>query len=578
MSTRFFTNHGEQTLFKKFQGVFESNPDIEWFDALVGYLRSSGYFALRPYLEKVPHIRILVGINVDAIMADSRVFNDEAKPTFVWQLDFAEIFHRQRSAGVSPASSSTVPVQETEVRRASGQSSGGTPLELAAGTAALHSGFDLVLANPPYVRQERIKELKPLLQNAYDCYTGTADLYVYFYERGVKLLGKGGVLSFISSNKFFRATYGDKLRKFLREKTELQTVIDFGDLPIFQATAYPCIIVGSNRQPKAGHEMRTLNVKTMEQLSRFTDLVATSTVALAQTSFSTKSWQLESPLKLRLLDKLRGAGLPLTDYVNGQFYRGIGTGLNEAFIVDRPTRNRLVAEQESAVDVLKPYLRGRDVKRWRVTNQDRWLIYVPWHFPLQADATITSSSSKAEKEFGEQYPGIYFHLKQYKNQLAARDTAETGIRYEWYAVARPRYEIQKEFERPKIVYPDIYEHQSFAWDDKGFYPANTCYFIPTDEKWMTGLLNSSVVEWFYGMISNRLRGGYLRAFSDYMEQIPIPTTLTAERSAIEGLVEQCLAARGENCAAWEAEINARVFRLYGLTPEEIQLVEETTKK
>ena len=158
-----------------------------------------------------------------------------------------------------------------------------TPLTLRL-NESISIKFDLVVGNPPYVRQEELKAvivrgsdgrprpLKDVLKGQYECFTGTADLYVYFYERAVKLLGHGGVISFISSNKFFRAGYGEKLRNYLREKTELQTVIDFGDLPIFEAVTYPCIVVARNREPDSERNVRTLNVKTMNELAVFTEL------------------------------------------------------------------------------------------------------------------------------------------------------------------------------------------------------------------------------------------------------------------------------------------------------------------
>ena len=152
-----------------------------------------------------------------------------------------------------------------------------------------------MLANPPYVRHEKIKDLKPLLENTYACYTGVADLYVYFFERGVKLLRDGGVLSFISSNKFFRAGYGEKLRNFLRKNTELQTVIDFGDLPIFEANSLSLHRGGPQPQPDADREVRTLNVKTVQELARLhRNPYRLRPRPLAQTGLRDRTtWQLE---------------------------------------------------------------------------------------------------------------------------------------------------------------------------------------------------------------------------------------------------------------------------------------------
>jgi hypothetical protein len=135
-----------------------------------------------------------------------------------------------------------------------------------------------------------------------------------------------------------------------------------------------------------------------------------------------------------------------------------------------------------------------------------------------------------------------------------------------------------EFDAPKIIYPDIYEHQSFAFDNSGFFSVNTTYFIPDAKMWMVALLNATVTEWFYGQISNRIRGGYLRAFSESMKQIPIPFATPAQQSEIEERVSSILALKKENpdadVSALESEIDQLVYQLYDLTPDEIKIVED----
>ncbi|HXG23511.1 MAG TPA: TaqI-like C-terminal specificity domain-containing protein [Chthonomonadales bacterium] len=239
------------------------------------------------------------------------------------------------------------------------------------------------------------------------------------------------------------------------------------------------------------------------------------------------------------------------------------TGLNEAFVVDRATRDRLIAEHPSSAEVLKPSLRGRDVKRWRVDSQDLWLIFTRRGINIR------------------NYPAIHEYLKPFKKRLmpGVPGGRKPG-RYEWYEI-QDTVDYWREFEQPKVIYPDIYEHQSFAWDTAGFYAANTTYFIPTKQQWLTGLLNSACVEWFYGQICNRVRGGYLRAFSDYMRQIPIPLATPSQQKEIVALVDKILALKradpSADVSALEHEIDERVYRLYGLTPDEIKIVEEGTK-
>jgi methylase of polypeptide subunit release factors len=437
-------------------------------------------------------------------------------------------------------------------------------------------GFDVVVANPPYVRQEEIKHLKEALKRSYDTYTGTADLYVYFYEQAVRLLNSTGTLAFITSNKYFRAGYGEKLRTMLSEQTRIDQLIDFGDAPVFDATAYASILI-LGRKFTDGHEARAWSLPPGEPIHSFEQQFNQHCLVLPQSELKSDGWRLESAKVLLLLEKLRKSGTPLGTYVEGRFYRGIVTGFNEAFIVDCATRDRLIAEDASSAEVLKPYLRGRDVKRWRFDNPDLWLVFIPWHFPLHLDKSIKGVSAKAEREFARKYPAIYRHLSFFKDQLLARNKDETGIRYEWFALQRWGADYWQEFEHPKIIYPDIYVHQSFAWDSQKYYPGNTCYFIPTAEKWLIALLNSKLIEWFYSLISNKVRGGYLRAFSDYMQQVPIAQTSQAQQATITKLVDYLLFLKANTAETeshdqlmvsyFEQIIDALVYELY--LPDEI---------
>ncbi|MDQ3257005.1 MAG: Eco57I restriction-modification methylase domain-containing protein, partial [Acidobacteriota bacterium] len=236
-------------------------------------------------------------------------------------------------------------------------------------------GFDVVIGNPPYVRQEEIKHLKPALQRSFQTFTGTADLYVYFYECGVRSLNPKGTLAFITSNKYFRAGYGAKLRGMLSGQTTIRQLIDFGDAPVFEAIAYPTILITSKTPPTNGNNVRALTWKMGAPVEQFVSVVERESFSLAQNELTADGWRLEAVDVLRLLDKLRSKGKPLGEYVNGKFYYGIKTGFNEAFVVDRATRDVLIAEHPSSKEILKPFLRGRDVKRWRVQPQDLWLIF-----------------------------------------------------------------------------------------------------------------------------------------------------------------------------------------------------------
>ena len=437
--------------------------------------------------------------------------------------------------------------------------------------AHVKDGFSIIIGNPPFVRHEGITQLKPFLTH-YSAYAGTADLYVYFFERGVRLLCEGGVLAFICSNKFFRAGYGAKLRQFLSSHTQLQSVVDFGDAPVFTAIAYPHLMITQRRAaPDAGQSFRALSWEMGKPLAEFEKVVASDSFAMPQSDLSNDGWRFERADTLQLLQKLRAQGTPLGEYVEGRFYRGVLTGLNEAFVVDRATRDALIAEDASSAELLKPFLRGRDVKRWRVNSADLWLIF-------------TRRGTDIEK-----YPAIKKHLEQRKEALTPKPqdwekTKQEGEKwpgrkagsYKWFEIQDP-VAYFAEFEKRKIVTPAITPNVNFALSDGYFSNDKTSICVADNVEFVLGVLNSSIIWWFIRQIAATKQGGFYEFKPMYVSQLPIPTATAAEQAAIAARVESILAARAGDVAAdvagLEREIDALVYALYALTPDEIALVE-----
>jgi adenine-specific DNA-methyltransferase len=448
----------------------------------------------------------------------------------------------------------------------------------------INHGFDICIGNPPYVRQEQIKEFKPIFKSQYDCYTGVADLYVYFYEQGLKLLKNKGILCYISSNKYFRSGYGEKLRKFLANQSTILQLIDFGDAPIFTAIAYPSIIIASKEQPE-NHQTRVLNWELGQPVDRFASVFENQSFFIAQKELTADGWRLESNSVLQLLEKLRKAGKPLGEYVNGRFYYGIKTGFNEAFVVDRETRDRLISDHPSSAEVLKPFLRGRDVKRWCVEYQDLWLLFIPWHFPLHQDSSIVGASEKAEKELIKRYPAIYKHLLKFKSKLSARNKAETGIRYEWYVLQRCAASYWQEFERPKIIIPAITQKAEYAADFSDYYSNDkTSICVAEDVLYVLGILNSQLMSWFIQNTAASKQGGFYEFKPMYVSKIPIVKSdhpelietivdyiiyLTAELKDIPSHGEKMVATAEDKLmlSYFEQIVDALVMELY--LPEEL---------
>lgn len=444
-----------------------------------------------------------------------------------------------------------------------------------------NGGFDIVIANPPYVRHELIKEQKPLLEaERYETYTGTSDLFVYFYERAIQLLKPNGVLTFITSNKFYRAGYGEKLRKHLAENLTLHTLIDFRDAPVFNGViAYASILIGQKEKAPADHKVASLPWDQEKPAAALPVEIAKA-FPVAQSSLTPDGWRLVSPATEALLAKLRQTGTPLGEYVQGRFYYGIKTGFNEAFVIDGKKRAELIAADPGSEEIIKPFLRGRDVKRWQATHADLWLLFIPWHFPLHNDPTISGSSLAAEKAFETQYPAVYSHLRTFKEQLSERNSDETGVRYEWYALQRCAASYWQEFAQPKILYQEIAAFQAFALDTSGAFSNNKTFLIPSAEPFFLPLLNSKIVWWFLGQVATKMVGDAFAMQSTYVSQIPIPPATAEEKSRLTTLAEQCAAATAagdkETLAAREHQINQLVYRLFHLTPSEIAMIEGAT--
>lgn len=422
------------------------------------------------------------------------------------------------------------------------------------------SGFDIVLANPPYVRQELIKDYKPALKRAYsEFFTGRTDLYVYFYLRALQLLKSGGMLVFISSNKWMRAGYGENLRRHLATHTTIHSLVDFGDLPLFGAIAYPVIVVARKQEPlDTKSSLQALVAPSLDVLNDLGSAV-TSAPTIAQGFLRPDGWQLSDTQTLELMEKLRTSGVPLGDYVGGRFFMGVKTGLNNAFVIDQATRDKLIAEDPRSAEIIKPWLRGRDVRRWAVDWQGFYIIFTYHGIDIGW------------------YPAVETYLLQFKQALLNR---ATSANHKWYELQQPQMGIYPEFDKSKIVYPDIGRQPEFALDTERHYIGNTLYCIPEQGEFLLGILNSQVVEFFYSQVSTQIQHGYFRFIAQYMEQIPIPNVEISLRTKIETIARELLALRGQGprVAELENELNRLVCQAYHLTTAEIALIERETHR
>jgi len=440
-------------------------------------------------------------------------------------------------------------------------------------------GFDIVIANPPYVRQEVIKDYKPLLEaEGYACFTGTADLFVYFYERSVKMLNDQGVLTFITSNKYYRSGYGEKLREFLARELTLRELLDFGDAPVFDAIAYASILVGTKEPPPDGHALKAWTWQRGEKIGQVARVMAEKAFPLQQGNLTPDGWGLERPEVFALLKKLREKGTPLGDYVQGRFYRGILTGLNEAFVVPEKVGNDLLRFDSNNKDILRPFLEGREIKRWKIQAENNQLLFIPWHFPLHNDQTISGASSAAEEAFKSKYPEAYNHLHRHYTSLSNRSKSETGIRYEWYALQRCAASYSEYFDQPKIVWGNLATKPQFAYTEIPYYLGAPANLIPTTEIWLLGFLNSFICHYVILKSGAERQNGFYEFKPMYVGVLPIPKCDDFRKKKLEQLSRNAAQAEGPELERIEDEINRIVYDLFELTPAETRLIESTIDK
>ncbi len=443
-------------------------------------------------------------------------------------------------------------------------------------------GFDAIIGNPPYVRQELLGDQKDYFSKKYLVYHGMADLYSYFIERGIGLLKPNGLFGIIVANKWMRANYGEPLRRWLK-KIAIKQIIDFGDLPVFQnVTTYPCILLCQKNN--AIGETEITNVQSLDFHS-LDEYVNSKKILLNQSSLDDNGWNLTSNQEQDLLKKIQITGVPLDQYVNGKIYRGVLTGLNEAFVIDSETKDRLIKEDPKSAEIIKPFLTGKDIKRFQTTESDKSLIFIPKGFTKEKGKGHRSPWKWLE----ETYPAIAKHLKQFEEK--ARKRYDQG-EYWWELRACDYY---AEFEKPKIIYPNILSKPEFTFDSVGLYTNQKCFIISTDDKYLLGQLNSNLYSYLFHKNLPKLRGGFFEPSFVYMKNFPVvkfnkdnplcneiihnvDSLLQLNKEKQSATLQSQIDQIQSRIDYYENKINLAVYQLYALTDDEIKIIEDSIKR
>lgn len=443
----------------------------------------------------------------------------------------------------------------------------------------LKHGFDIVIGNPPYFQIQKLDESskRELERQGFETYARTGDLYCLFYERGVKLLTSGGWLCYITSNKWMRADYGVALREFFTKYTRPVSLIDFGMTLVFDsATTLTNVMLLTN----VGRAKTVAMCRIGDDYTVDTPLNSYFKSRAADVQHPEgNSWVAYDKKEYKLIQKIECQGVPIENWRIVINY-GIKTGLNDAYIVDESTKNLLIQEDRSSEGLLRPILRGEDIRAYVPRFNRQWIVFIPWHFPLHEDPNIAGPSKEAEKLFLEKFPAVYRHLESYKKQLSGRNKAETGIRYEWYALQRWGANYYRDFDKPKIIYPNMTNALPFAYDENTGYLCNDKAFIMTGEKlkYLVAILNSALFKFAFKERFPELLGDTREVRKVFFEKIPIkkPESDRTER-VFEMLVNKILRKKNGNpdvdTSDIEREIDLKVYHLYELTFREVQMID-----
>ncbi len=434
-------------------------------------------------------------------------------------------------------------------------------------------GFDCIIGNPPYIRQEQIKDLKPLLEKQYqDFYNSTADIYTYFFALSYHLLKEKGFSAFITSNKYARAKYGAKLREWLLKKTTIVSYMELNALKVFESAAVDTSIMNFIKQtPPKESDFKYYEPTPNDK----DDLKSTPHLLMKQNALSTESFIFANATLLDLRDKIESVGTPLKDW-DIQIYRGILTGANEAFIIPTEKREEILnacktqEERERTERLIKPILRGKDIKRYSYEWAHLWVINTH-------NGYASALKSKIPPIDIEKYPAIKTHLDSHYDAIATRcDQGDTP-----YNLRNCAY--LEDFEKEKIVYPCIMAKEPcFVYEEKGFYapaPANIITGDKIEIKYITALLNSKCI--YFAMRKFYMGGGIEGELkTNNLEKIPIPKITEKNQELADkiiALVDKILQTKEKdpkaNTQELEKEIDALVYQLYHLTDEEIKTIE-----
>jgi len=423
-------------------------------------------------------------------------------------------------------------------------------------------GFDVVIGNPPYIRAEVLGLFKEYLKQNFSVFNPGGDIFSYFYEISFSILRPKGALCFIN-NTFDKTSAGKALRQYVFKNFSIEQYIDFTSVNVFEeATTYPIILLAV-KSPLIGDTFKFLQIEKAQFHDKDHLFIDSCFLKMSYKYLGMDVWNFKTENGNELLLKLRKFKTIFDLF--GKSYRGIITGLNEAFIVDGNSLSH---------NEMRPVYEGKDIKKWISPIQNKWMIVFENKSTSRKFGKLEYNDAKSTMEL--HYPEVFAHLVKFEEKCNKRfDKGEF-----WWELRNCAY--YKLFSEPKIIFPNLQNSNKFAFDESGNYINAPAVFLPSNDKSLLGILNSKIVWYFLKSICVIRSGGYIEVKPQYFEQIPIPQITGEIKTGIIDLVDKILSIKksdpSSDITSLEAEIDRLVYDLYGLTEEEIRIVEGGGKK
>ncbi|SCW71964.1 TaqI-like C-terminal specificity domain-containing protein [Mucilaginibacter sp. NFR10] len=365
---------------------------------------------------------------------------------------------------------------------------------------------------------------------------------------------------------------------------EIRHLLNFEQVEVFEGVLVSSVIlVLKNKQPSIANKFaysKFYKLKNKDFIKEFTNNIKQPKL-YNQSVLDSNEWSFADDLSLSIKAKIESLAIPIIDIEGVSIYRGVTTGFNPAFIIDGQKKSELIQKDEKNKNLIKPLLQGRNIRKWHYNKSDENLLFIPWHFPLNDDTSITGNSSDAEQGLKTEYPVLFRHLSHYREELSNRNQEETGIRYEWYVLQRCAASYHKEFEKDeKIIWGLTADKWAFAYDDQKHYLPSNGYILTSESvpiKLLLALLNSKLLNYYFGFIGIMTAGGAFTLKHSTIQKMPIIVSNSPQQ--IIAIVDEILLKKKASISAdirdLEWDLNKLIYQLYSLSDDEISIIENS---